>query len=86
MPTGFSDTDRESLRVQVDLLRRATPSRRLQLAFSLSADVISLALAGIRRREPGATPTRAGLLFVETQYGPELASAVRARVEGGRLP
>lgn len=86
MPTEFSDTDRDSLRVQVGLLRRATPSRRLQLAFSLSADVMSLALAGIRRREPGATPTQAGLLFVETQYGPELASVVRARVEGGRLP
>ncbi|HNV02866.1 MAG TPA: hypothetical protein PLE61_06740 [Vicinamibacterales bacterium] len=86
MPAGFSDTDRESLQVQVDLLRRATPSRRLQLAFSLSADVMSLALAGIRRREPGATPARAGVVFVATQYGPELASAVRARIEDERLP
>jgi hypothetical protein len=80
--SGLTDTDVDSLRVQVDLLRRATPSRRLELAFALSADVISLSLAGIRRRQPGLSEPEAHLRFLAIHYGDELAERVRARVEG----
>lgn len=83
MPTGLSDTDGDSLRVHVDLLRRATPGRRLELAFALSADVVSLALAGIRRRNPGISDTDAALRFVEMHYGADLGGAVSGRVKGG---
>jgi hypothetical protein len=83
VPTGLSDTDSESLRVHIDLLRRATPGRRLELALSLSADVVSLALAGIRRRHPGISDTAAALHFVEMHYGTDLGAAVSARVKGG---
>ena len=86
MPTRLSDTDHASLRVQVDLLRRATPGRRLELALALSADVVSLALAGIRRRSPGISDNDAGLRFVAIHYGTDLAAAVGARVEKGRQP
>ena len=82
MAASLSDTDSDSLRVQIDLLRRASPGRRLGLALALSADVASLALAGIRRRSPGISGTDAGLRFVEIHYGSDLASAVRARLEG----
>ena len=86
MPIRLSDTDNASLRVQVDLLRRATPGRRLELALALSADVVSLALAGIRRRSPGISDTDAGLRFVAIHYGTDLAAAVGARVKKGRQP
>jgi len=82
--SGRTDTDVDSLRVQVDLLRRATPSRRLELAFALSADVMSLSLAGIRRRQPGLSEPQARLRFVAIQYGKDLAESVRARVEETR--
>jgi hypothetical protein len=62
----------------------STPARRLQLALSLSASVIELAYAGIRRRSPGISDEHARLQFVEIHYGPELAHAVRARLRADR--
>jgi len=86
MPTGLSDTDADSLQVQTDLLRSATPGRRAAMALALSADVMTLSLAGIRRRNPGVSNTDAGIAFVGIHYGPELAEAVRARVSEDAQP
>jgi hypothetical protein len=73
----LSDTDPEAARVQMDLLRRASPARRLRLALSLSRSVVSLSRGGIARRLPHASPQEIGLEFVRLHYGEELASAVR---------
>jgi hypothetical protein len=81
---GISDTDPDVLRLQADLLRRATPASRLQLALSLSASVIELAYAAIRRRSPGISDDDTRLQFVEIHYGSELAHAVRARLMAER--
>jgi hypothetical protein len=78
--TGLSDTDPDVLRLQAELLRHATPARRLEMALSLSAALIDIAYAGIRRRQAGISDVDAGLRFVEIQYGRELAQAVRARM------
>jgi len=78
--TGLSDTDPDVLRLQAELLRQATPARRLEMALSLSAALIDIAYAGIRRRQAGISDVDAGLRFVEIQYGRELAQAVRARM------
>jgi hypothetical protein len=78
--TGLSDTDPDVLRLQAELLRRTTPARRLEMAWSLSAALIDIAYAGIRRRQAGISDADAGLQFVEIQYGRELAQAVRARM------
>jgi hypothetical protein len=78
--TGLSDTDPDALRLQNELLRQATPARRLEMALSLSAALIEIAYAGIRRRHAGISDVDAGLRFVEIQYGRELAQAVRARM------
>ena len=83
VPTGLTDTDADSLRVHIELLRRATPGRRAAIAIGLSADVISISLAGIRRRNPGLSSTDAGITFVGIHYGPELAEAVRVRLKPG---
>jgi len=78
--TGLSDTDPDVLRLQAELLRQATPGRRLEMAFSLSAALIDIAYTGIRHRQAGISDLDAGLQFVEIQYGRELAQAVRARL------
>jgi hypothetical protein len=78
--TGLSDTDPDVLRLQTELLRQATPARRVEMALSLSAAVIDIADAGIRRRLAGISDVDAGLQFVEIQYGSELAEAVRGRL------
>lgn len=77
MRDGLSDTDAEAERVQLELLRRAGPARRLQLALSLSRSVMSLSRGGIARRLAGASPEELGLRFVALHYGAELADALR---------
>ena len=80
MQTRLSDTDPDVLLMQAELLRQTTPARRLEMALSLSAAVIDIAYAGIRRRQAGISDVDAGLQFVEIHYGRELAQAVRARM------
>jgi hypothetical protein len=78
MPTVRSaDTDPETERVQLELLRRAGPTRRAQMALSLSANVIDLARSALRRKFPEATEEEIGLEFVERHYGRDLAAGLR---------
>ena len=84
MSRAPNDTDPEAARVHLDLLRGASPGRRLGLALSLSASVIALS----RHRSPEASSdaeaTAVGLRFVERSYGAELATAVRERLRAVR--
>jgi hypothetical protein len=75
---GLTDTDPETERVHLAMLRAASPSQRLRLALSLSRTVMDLSRAGIARRHPGASPEEVGLIFVEMNYGHELAEELRA--------
>ena len=86
MERGLSDTDPEAERVQLELLRQASPSRRLQLALSLSRTAMSLSRAGLARAFPDASPEEIGLRFVALNYGPELAEEVRAYLARRREP
>jgi hypothetical protein len=75
---GLSDTDLETERVHLELLRRAAPSRRIRLALSLSRSVISLSRDGLARRLAGASPEDVGIRFVALHYGAGLADELRA--------
>ncbi len=81
---ALSDTDPEAARFQLELIRRATPARRLRLALALSRTVLSLSRDGVARRMPGATAEEIGVRFVELHYGRELASALRSDLERRR--
>jgi hypothetical protein len=80
----LTDTDPETARVQMELLRRASPARRLRLALSLSRSVIALSRGGIARGLPGASPEDVGLEFVRLHCGEGLAAEVRQRLRSGR--
>jgi hypothetical protein len=69
-----ADTDVEADRVQLELLRNATPGERAALAMSLSATIISLARRALQTQEPGASDQEIKLRFVELNYGRELAA------------
>jgi hypothetical protein len=75
---GLSDTDPETERVHLELLRRASPGRRIRLALSLSRTVMGLSRGGLARRHPGASPEEVGLRFVALHYGDDLAEELRA--------
>ncbi len=77
MATALSDTDPEIERLQLELLRQATPERRLRLALSLTGSVLALSRGGLAQKMPGANGREIGLRFVELHYGPELANELR---------
>jgi hypothetical protein len=77
MRTQSSDTSPEAERVQIDLLRKAGVARRIELTFSLTQGAIELSRQGMRRRYPHASEEELDLLFVELNYGKELANSVR---------
>jgi len=80
----LTDTDPEAGRVQMELLRRASPARRLHLALSLSRSVLTLSREGIARRRPHASPEQVGLEFVRLHYGRDLADEVERHLRSGR--
>ena len=77
MRTQSSDTSPEAERIQIDLLRKAGVARRIELTFSLTQSAIELSRQGMRRRYPHASEEELDLLFVELNYGKDLAYRVR---------
>ena len=78
IPPRPADTSAEAERVQIDLIRAAPVSRRLGMAWSLSATVIGAARRALVRAQPHASAEEIDLRFVEIHYGPTLADALRA--------
>ncbi len=80
MPSVFTDTRPEAEAFQAELVRRASPGRRISLALSLSDSVCALSRQAIRRVNPGLTEREVGLRFVALSYGEDLAREVRAEL------
>lgn len=68
-------------RVQIELMRRATPGRRAELAGRLSADVKRLAERAIAEAFPELGEWDRKLKFVEIHYGRDLAARVARDLE-----
>lgn len=81
MRTQSRDTHPKIEQVQIELLRRAGVSRRLELGLSFSQEALELAQEGIRRANPIASDRESRLIFVEVNYGKELANRVRAYLD-----
>ncbi len=77
MSTQARDTRPEAERVQIELLRKATVERRLELGLSLCQQVSEIAYAGIKRANPSASQKEIELLFVEANYGRSIANRVK---------
>lgn len=77
MRSRSPDTDPDAERVQIELLRRASPAQRAGIAIALSNQMIDLAKAALRRSMPGASEEEIGLRFVELHYGRALAVELR---------
>ena len=80
MRTQSPDTSPEVERVQIEMLRKAGKTRRLQLGLELSGEALEMAQRGIRRAHPELSELEAKLLFVEVTYGKDLADRVRAHL------
>lgn len=81
MPRTLSDTHPDALAVQIQLLRDATVARRIGMMRSLTQMAVVNSKHAIQRANPDLSDRERDLLFVELNYGRELADRVRERLE-----
>jgi hypothetical protein len=75
-PTLSLDTDPEAEKVQLDILRRMPPWRKIQLVDEAIQTARLLAMAGLRDRHPNASPEELHRRFLGLWLGEELATTV----------
>lgn len=75
-PTLSPDTDAESERVQLEILRRMPAWRKVALIEEANRLSRSLALAGLRERHPGASQEEIHRRLMGLLLGEELACLV----------
>ena len=76
MRTQSPDTSPDAERVLIELMRRATAWRRLQLADRMSISTRELCRAGLRMRHPNASEAELRRRFADIYLGSELAAKV----------
>lgn len=74
--TQLTDTSAAAERVQIEILRAMPPRRKLQLWNDLNMAMRQVALAGLRKRFPSATPEELRRRLATLLLGPELATQV----------
>jgi hypothetical protein len=74
MRTLAQDTHPDAERVLINLLRQATPARKLAVVLSANRTARLLALTGLRERHPGESPARLRRRLADLWLGPELAA------------
>ena len=80
MRTQSVDTHPDIERVQIELIRKASPAKIFGLIFSLSQSMIRTSKKSIRELHPDASEEELKILFVELFYGKELAQRVQAHL------
>lgn len=71
------DTSLEAEKIQIELLRKATISRRMSIVRSLSQTVMYLSRRAIKRANPSFTEREVDIAFVANHYGQDLAERLR---------
>jgi len=77
----FSDTSPQAEKVQIDLLRRMSVAQRLGLMRKWTRTLVHLSRQGLARANPGLDDRELDLLWVENQYGRDLAVRLREYLE-----
>jgi len=74
MRTLAEDTDPQAERVLIELLRRASPARKMRMILEANRTARILALTGLRERHPGESPARLRRRLADLWLGPDLAA------------
>ena len=74
--TSRSDTSRGAAAAQLSVLRRMGPGGRLRAGLRFSRSMIALSRAALRARNPGLDEGAVQLLWIEQNYGADLAREV----------
>ena len=79
------DTSSEAEKVQVELIRESSVSRRISKVRSLSQTAMYLSRRAIQRMNPSMSEREVDLAFVSNHYGEELAEGLRLYLEHKQL-
>ena len=77
----LSDTHPEAERVQLELLRKMTIAERLSRAAAWTRMAVNLSRQSLARANPRLNQRELELLWVENQYGTDLAERLRAYLQ-----
>ena len=77
--TQSRDTSVEAEQVQLGLLRRAGPVKRVQQTLQMSAEMVQLSRMALRRLHPDLSEDEHKLLWIEINYGKALADKARLK-------
>jgi len=81
MSAYYSDTHPKMEALQIKLLREAPAWRKMEMLVSLNASAQELALAGLRRRYPNASPGELRRRLADILLGQDLARKVYGEPE-----
>lgn len=76
MKTLSPDTSPEAERVLIELMRKLSPHRKLEMVAQMNETVATLALSGLRARHPNASDEELRRRMADLWLGPELAERV----------
>jgi len=74
MRTLAEDTHPDAERVLIQLLREASPPRKLAMMLEANRTARVLALTGLRERHPNDSPSRLRRRLADLWLGPDLAA------------
>jgi hypothetical protein len=77
----LSDTYPAAERIQLDLIRKMTVAQRLARAAEWTRMTVDLSRQGIAKANPGLDNRELDLIWVEQQYGQDLACRLRTYLE-----
>ena len=76
MSTLSADTDPKIEQIQIELLRKVSPTRKFEMVAQMNNTVRTFMFAGLKRRNPEATPEMLRRMFAELLLGEDLARKV----------
>ncbi len=79
-----SDTHPKIEQMQIEFIRRMPAWKKLAMVDDLNETVKTLALSGIKERNPGASPQEIHRMLAELILGPELARKVYGEIRHAR--
>jgi hypothetical protein len=71
-PEEFTDTDPRAMEVWLDLLRKKAPGERMTAALDLTAFVLQISEAGVRRAYPNASDYEVRMRAASRRLGRDL--------------
>ena len=79
------DTAPDAEKVQIELIRKSSVSRRISKVRSLSQTIMYLSRRSIQRTRPFLSEREVSIAFVANHYGEELAERLRLYLERQQL-